>query len=82
MFNLLLSVYKFHNIFPILFIFYSMLSFINLVRLTISFLPKGLKGNVGSSGRLYSFFIIGIVWFCLSPENPISINFFGFRDRW
>jgi hypothetical protein len=81
MLNLLFSIYKFHNIFSKLSILYYNWSFMSLVKLEISFLAIGLKGKVGSSGTLYNFFTIGMVWLGLSPEKPISISFLGFNER-
>lgn len=82
MFNLFLSVVKLNYIFSKLTIFYSKPVFINFVTPAISFFAIGLKGIVGYSGKLYSFFIIGIVWFLPNPENPISMSFLGFKDLW
>lgn len=49
----------------------------------MSFLFIGRSsGIVTSSGRLYSFFTIGIVWFCCRAENFISISFLGSSERW
>lgn len=81
MLNFLFSIYKFHNIFSKLRIVYYNWSFISLVKLEISFLDIGLNGKVGSSGTLYNFFTIGMVWLGLSAEKPISISFFGFNER-
>lgn len=51
-FYFLFSVQKLYLVFSILLSAYSRPSLISLVRLAISFLPMGLRGNVGSSGRL------------------------------
>jgi hypothetical protein len=52
MFNFLLSIQKFNNVFPKLKAFYSNWSFISLVKLEISFLAIDLKGKDGYSGTL------------------------------
>lgn len=79
-FYLFLGVHELYYVFSILANYYSRPVLISLVRLAISFFTTGLNGRVGYSGRLYSFFTIGIVWLGLRPEKPISMSFLGLSD--
>lgn len=80
--DFLLGVVELNHIFSEFNIMYSNPVLMSLVRLAISFFTTGLKGKVVSSGSLYSFFTIAIVWLRAKPEKPISISFWGFSDLW
>ena len=48
---------------------------------SLAFIAR-IRGIYGVSGSLYSFISLEIVWFFPRRENPISISFLGFRERW